>query len=140
MKLRATAGDPHDAPLAWVMAFNRESRPMKSAGNLVQSMIPGQTDPLSWIGDSLAVWVEDDPFWDELAKMKNEHEREKFFEENFARLPIAVQIGVSSRIKLAAFLVAMRRNNRADGPRHGKLGVAQLSRSKLRESDAHRTS
>ena len=41
--------------------------------------------------------------------MKNEHEREEFFEENFARLPIAEQtIGVWSRIKLAALAGAMR--------------------------------
>jgi hypothetical protein len=108
VKLPATAGDPHDAPLQWVMAFNRESRPMKSAGNLLQGMLPGRTDPLSWLGNSIAVWAEDDPFWDELAKKTDNQEREKFFEENLARLPVAVQIGVSSRIKLTAFLVGLR--------------------------------
>jgi hypothetical protein len=108
VKLPATAGDPHDAPIQWVMAFNREAQPMRSADNLLQGMLPGQTNPLSWLGNSIAAWAEDDPFWDELARKTDDREREKFFEENIARLPIAIQVGVSSRIKLTAFLVGVR--------------------------------
>jgi hypothetical protein len=107
-KLAPTAGDPHDAPIQFVMGINHDALPMRSAGNLLQGAIPGQTDPLSWIGSSIGMWVEDDPFWDELARKKDDQERWKFFEENVARLPVAVQIDVSSRIKLTAFLVALR--------------------------------
>ncbi len=107
-KLAPTAGDPHDAPIQFVMGINHDALPMRSAGNLLQGAIPGQTDPLSWIGSSVGMWVEDDPFWDELVRKKDDQERWKFFEENVARLPVAVQIDISSRIKLTAFLVGLR--------------------------------
>jgi len=78
------------------------------ADNFMQGPIPGVSDPLSWIGTTIAVWVEDDPFWKELVEQPNDKAREEYFETNLSRLPVVVQIGVASPIKLAAFLVAVR--------------------------------
>ena len=90
------------------MAINPDAEQLHLGDNFLQGVLPNERNPLSWIGSSAAVWVEDDPFWKELARKKTAQEREKFFEHNFSRLPIAVLIDVSNRLKLTAFLVGIR--------------------------------
>ena len=109
MKLSPTAGDPHDAPVQCVLAFNRDAEQVRWGDNFLRGPLPGISDPLSWVGSSVGVWFEDDPFWKELAEQPTEQAREKFFETNLSRVPAVVQIGVASPLKkLAAFLVAVR--------------------------------
>ena len=107
-KLAPTAGDPHDAPLQWVMAFNRDAEEVRMGSNFLGGLVPGVSDPLSWMGSSVAVWVEDDPFWKELAAQPDERAREKFFEDHLDRLPVAAEISVANPLKLTAFLVGAR--------------------------------
>ena len=76
--------------------------------NLVQGLLQSAVSPLSWIGSSISIYADDDPFWSELAKQPDDDHREKFLEQNFARLPIALNIGVDSPLKLTAFIVALR--------------------------------
>jgi len=108
VEIKPGAGDPHDALVHWIVAFNREAPEIRQAGNMAQSMMQGVTSPLSWIGSSIAIYADDDPFWDELAKQPDDKKREEFFEHNFARLPVAVDVEVASPLKLTAFIVALR--------------------------------
>ena len=107
-EIKPGAGDPHDALVHWIVAFNREAPEVRQASNMVESMMSGATSPLSWIGSSIGVYADDDPFWEELAKQPDDAAREKFFEQNFARLPVAINIEVASPLKATAFIVALR--------------------------------
>jgi hypothetical protein len=107
-EIKPGAGDPHDALAHWIVAFNREAPEIRQAGNMLQSLIQAKANPLSWVGSSIAVYADDDPFWAELAKQPDDREREKFLEKNFARLPVALHLEVASPLKLTAFIVALR--------------------------------
>ncbi len=106
-EIKPGAGDPHDAPFQFVMAFNRDSEEFHRAGNLVESLF-ATPKPFSWVGSSISVYADEDPFWGELAKQKNEEDKQKFLEENFSRLPVAAWIAVDSPLKLTAFVVGLR--------------------------------
>jgi len=98
-------GDPHDALVHLIVALNHESPMVRSAENF--AAMAGQAISLGWIGPSASVYADDDPFWKDLAKVK-EDEIEKFFEKNAGRLPVAARIEVSNPLKLAAFLTMAR--------------------------------
>ena len=119
------------------MAINPDAEQLHLGDNFLQGVLPNERNPLSWIGSSAAVWVEDDPFWKELAGKKTAQEREKFFEHNFSRLPIAVLIDVSNRLKLTAFLVGIRRGG-ANRAGNGRLGVALVPRPTVCKAIADR--
>ncbi len=100
------AGDPHDALLHFILAINAKSNQFRQAENLMATMSQGVT--LGWIGSSVAVYVEDDPIWEELAKRSEQGVRESDWFQNLHRMPIAVQIDVSNGFRLAGFLAAAR--------------------------------
>ncbi len=99
------AGDQHDALAHFILALNHQSPMFQTAGNFLAGAAKGAT--LGWVGSSIAVYAEEDPFWADLAKQK-ESEVNRFFEKNIGRLPVGVQIEVSSGFKLAAFLAGLR--------------------------------
>ena len=90
------------------MAINIKSEEMHDADSFfsstVQSVMP---NPLSWIGPSIAVYVDDDPFWAEVAKQKPE-EMDQFMQKSFGRVPIGLQIDSNSPLKLVAFITMLR--------------------------------
>lgn len=107
-RLAPTAGDPHDTLVHFILAIDKESDPMREAANFARMMAQGvRVDPLSWLGDNIGLFVEDDPLWDEAAKL-DPKERDKFIEKNLHRLPVAFRAEVGSGLKLTAFLAAFR--------------------------------
>lgn len=107
-RLAPTAGDPHDTLVHFILAINKESDPMREAANFARMMAQGvRVDPLSWLGDNIGLYVEDDPLWDEAAKLEPS-DRDRFIEKNLHRLPVAFRAEVSSGLKLTAFLAALR--------------------------------
>lgn len=107
-RLSAAAGDPHDALVHFLLAINKESDPMREAANFARMMAQGvRVDPLSWLGDNVGLYVEDDPLWDEAAKLDPD-QRDRFIEKNLHRLPVAFRAEVGSGLKLTAFLAAFR--------------------------------
>ncbi len=101
------SGDPHDNSLAHVVfALNTDSPVVRRSANMATTMI--NVDPLSWIGQSIALYVDNDPLWAEFAKNEDDRQREEFLEENAFRLPIAANIEVKNSFKLIAFLAGMR--------------------------------
>ncbi len=107
--IAAEAGDRHDALVQLILAVNTKSDVINSGSNLLSQMAPGaKLDPLSWLGQSVSLFVDDDPFWQDLAKLKTQAEREQFLESSFGRLPVALWVDVSSGFKLTLFLAAAR--------------------------------
>jgi len=100
-----TAGDPHETLAQGVLAINRKSSGIRSAENFIASM--GQTISLGWLGQWISVYVEDDPFWSDLAQVK-EKDFDKFMADNTGRLPVAVVIDAANPLKLAMFLTGAR--------------------------------
>ena len=98
-------GDPHDALVQLILAINRQSPMVRSAENL--AAMAGQAISLGWVGPSVSVYADDDPFWKDLAGVK-EDEIDKFFQKNAGRLPVAARIEVSNPLKLAVFLTTAR--------------------------------
>jgi hypothetical protein len=99
------AGDPHDALLHLILAINRKAVMEQTGENFVTNMVPGlKADPFSWLGKSISLYADDDPFWDDLAKSKNNSE---FMEANIGRLPLALRADVTNGLELAGFLVSL---------------------------------
>ncbi|MHB9078251.1 MAG: hypothetical protein ACYC3X_12235 [Pirellulaceae bacterium] len=102
------AGDPHGALVHAILAINTKSEVLRRQSNFAQTLTGGmQLDPLSWLGNSLSLYLDDGPFWDELAKVETD-QRETFLEEQGWRMPLALRAEVSSGLKLTGFLAALR--------------------------------
>ncbi|MBU0550860.1 hypothetical protein KKF91_05060 [Myxococcota bacterium] len=100
------AGDPHaDALLHYIMAIDPNGRHFQDGLRLFKNMAPNITDPLGWIGASVALFADADPFWAELAQVKDHN---KFMRENFHRTPVGVRLEVKSAMKLTLFLAGIK--------------------------------
>ena len=116
-----TAGDPHKALAHFILALNHKSLLCSAIGEGLLHAATGQTISLGWIGPSISVYADDDPFWDELAKVP-EDKLNDFMTKNIGRLPVAVRIDSTNPLKLAAFLATVRDLHRTDRPWPDPLG------------------
>ncbi len=110
-KFAPTAGDRHDALAQLILAIDRDS-PMVHQGEALGNMLVAQQNAttaisLGWIGKWASAFADDDPFWEEFAKLKTD-DVERFFNKHGGQLPVAVEIDVSDPLKLAAFLTTAR--------------------------------
>ena len=109
-KFAATAGDPHKSLVQFVMALNKQSRLFRQGEGFATMAVSGQVGSkisLGWVGPSISVYADDDPFWDELAKVEPE-KLEDFMTKKIDRLPVALRIDSTNPLGLAAFLAAAR--------------------------------
>lgn len=106
------AGAPHkDTLFQIVVALDPDSPQIREAGSFAGSMVPGlRANPLAWVGGWVGAYVDDDPFWAELAEAgaESEIELERFMRENLSRLPLALTVGVRSPMMAVGFLTAVR--------------------------------
>jgi hypothetical protein len=100
-------GDPHNALSHVVLAINKDSETVQRYGNFASTMTSAKINPLGWLGQWIAVFFDDDPFWGEMAQVPYD-ERDKFFQENIGRFPVAFLADVEDGFKLTAFLTAFR--------------------------------
>jgi len=106
VQLQPGAGDPHDAILHLAVAINRDSHLIRQAGEIAKGAVPNlKIDPLAWLGKTAAIYIDDDPFWSEMAKAD---EAEKFIEQNGYAIPVALYVESDSVLKLTAFVAAVR--------------------------------
>ena len=100
------AGDPHANALARLaFAVNNQSQPVQEAGNFVGNMAPGlKASFLSWLGQSVTLYADADPFWSELTAATNVN---VFMEHSLARLPVGLYCEVKNSLGVAAFLTAV---------------------------------
>lgn len=104
--IAAQAGDPHDTLAHGVMAINVESEAVRNASGMARMFAPElNIDPLGWLGQSVSLYADPDPFWDQMLTAES---TDDFVGENIDRLPVALYAEVSSPLKLTAFLAAAR--------------------------------
>ncbi len=102
----ATSGDPHDSIVHFVMAVNHEAAGFKQSASMMRMMAPKlELDPLGWLGSSVSLFADADPFWAELRKASK---TEEFMQHNLGRLPVGLYAEVSSALKLTGFLASVR--------------------------------
>jgi hypothetical protein len=89
------------------MAINAQSELIKGAGNFLGGMNSslGGGSPLGWLGQSIAIYADDDPFW---AKLGRSDEQEHFLRTNYYNLPLALHFEVKNPLGVATFLTALR--------------------------------
>jgi hypothetical protein len=105
-QIAAGAGDPHTNALARLaLAVNTQSKTVQEAGNFVGNMAPGlKANFLAWLGQSITLYADDDPFWSELNAATNANE---FMDRSYARLPVALHCEVKSPLGVAGFLMSL---------------------------------
>lgn len=103
-RLAPDAGDPHADALAHaVIAIDRDAPAVRQLEGFM-AMITER--PLAWIGDHVAVWLDDDQ--ELLAAARMAEDRDEFLSEHGFDLPIGVQIAVREPLRLAAFVAAVK--------------------------------
>ncbi len=105
----ADQGDPHaGALLHAALSLNVDSQLMKQASIMATQFAPQiRVNPLAWLGDTVALYVDQDAFWKDVAQVEPE-KMDEFMRENYHRLPIAIHVDVKSGLKLVAFLAGLR--------------------------------
>jgi hypothetical protein len=105
--LPLNAGDPHAGTLfhlAFGLPPGSELGRMLTgeAGDLMHGFGP---DPFSWIGSSISLYAERDPWWQ---KMRDAISADERGDVDWYAVPVAIQIAVKDPLKLAGFLTALR--------------------------------
>jgi hypothetical protein len=106
-KIGPDAGDLHPEALAHaIMALDIKSRLFRESGaQFAADLKLTEAVALGWIGESIDVYLDDDPFWGELARAKDP---DVFIQKHVTRMPLAVHVPVTDAAKLALFLNALR--------------------------------
>ena len=106
-RIAPDSGDPHPETLLHLaMAINAQSEAIKEAGNFLGSINASlKANPLGWLGESIALYADQDPFWEKLAQAEK---AEEFMGKNFPQLPLALYCEVKNPLGLATFLAALR--------------------------------
>jgi hypothetical protein len=101
-------GDPHHGTLLHLAAaLNRESAITKQYAGMLGMLSPLKINPLSWIDDTIALYVDDGEFFRGLVDVDPD-DLDEYVKENVHRLPIALHVGVRSGFQLTAFLSGVR--------------------------------
>ena len=117
--LSGSSGDPHaESILHFVLSLNHESDMLRQLNGAAGNFAPGlQVDIFSWIGDSVAFYIDKSTFWDEwLEVAESDYEgREidsrdsvEFLQANLNRVPVAIRVEVESGFRLGLFLTALK--------------------------------
>jgi hypothetical protein len=109
------AGDPHAGALFhFAIGFNKTSELARMLTNEAGSILNRfGGDPLGWIGPSIALYGERDPWWDKMREAQREKEPD---DVNWWEIPVALHVAVKDPLKLAGFLTALRALADESGP------------------------
>ncbi len=100
------AGDIHEeALLHWTMAINHDSEPMREWNGFTAGIIPGLNNTFDWVGNSLSLYIDDSPLWDELAEAEFPRE---FLSDQIYRVPFGLNVEVRDKLGLVTFLAGFR--------------------------------
>ena len=101
--LPPAAGDPHDDALVHVaLAINPKSPTVTLMASFLANVLPGdKAELLGSLGDALAVYADDDPFWTKVAEAKDP-QNELF--DNLARAPMALHVELKDAGRMKTFL------------------------------------
>ena len=136
--IKQGTGDQHAGALLHIaLALNKDSGMVRQGASFAMGMAQQlRVDPLGWLGQTVALYADEDPFWGELAKL-DENERDRFFEQNMKRLPVVLRVQVGNGFKLAAFLTSLRAYIDQTVPgmmvweskKHGEIPYVSISQS-----------
>lgn len=99
------AGDPHNNALVhFAMAVDLDEVEIMPEMGMVQMLAPN-LDVFGWMGTSVAFYVDNTDYWDEI---EGEGGSDEFIMTSFDRFPFAFHAEVSNNLKLALFLTGMR--------------------------------
>ena len=98
----------------FILALNHKSPLFRMGEGFAANM--GQAISLGWVGPSISVYADDDPFWKDLAKVRRRKKIKTFMSKNIGRVPVAVRIDSTNPLKLAAFLASARTFIEQTGP------------------------
>ncbi len=105
VELPPAACDPHaGALLQMAFAIDRHAAGFGEEVGLVRALLPS-LDPFGWLGPGVGLYLDDDPWWDELAAAEDAG---SFSEASLGRLPLALHAEVTDPLQLAGTLVALR--------------------------------
>jgi hypothetical protein len=103
-KIRPGDGDPHDdALIHWIVAIDRKSKPMRDLSSF--SFGNQRLSILDWIGETVSVYIDNGPYFDELAKAEDP---EEYFQKKGLLIPVAIRVDVRNALKFAGFIMAAR--------------------------------
>lgn len=95
---------PPNALLHLAIAVDRKGELFRTFDQELPGLLPGlKVNPLGWMGESISLTLEDGYFWDAIEGGPLEDNLEILF-----HLPILVRVESNSRLKLAAFLTALK--------------------------------
>jgi len=107
-EIQPTSGDPHpEAFFHFMFAFDPDSEVGKSFSRVFSSW-PGNkpgTNPLRWMGNSISLYVDRDPFFAEALKADD---LDQFMQENIGRFPGAINIDVKNPLIAGMFLAGLK--------------------------------
>lgn len=107
--LFSDTGDQHNEALAhYVMSLDTDSLLMREIENFAMMIA---SDALNWVGKWGALYVDEDPFWQDFENIVNKRGQEGaeyFIKRNYTQFPVAVAVDVADALKLAAFLTSLR--------------------------------
>jgi hypothetical protein len=99
-------GDRHGAGMHFAMSLNKDSSILKIAADWLAGMAKPLNLDLAWLGNSISIYLDDDPFWADWAKAEGSPE---FMQHNAGRVPMGIQLESIDGLKLTAFVAGMRR-------------------------------
>lgn len=101
-KIAPGAGDRHEGALLHAAAaVGPESRLRRQ----LEGTLPLGASPLAWLGDTITLYLDDDPC---LKELREAADPEEWLEENFHRIPVALACDVKDPMKCALFLTTAR--------------------------------
>ena len=109
------SGDFHkDALLGVTLAIDSNSKPFTQWGGFGSMLLPGVSNPLGWIGNSVSVYLDESSLW----KQAGESESQMgYLEEHYQQIPLGVFIEVQDSLKLSTILTSLK--TRADQTARG---------------------
>lgn len=103
------SGDAHpESLLSWTLAVNTKSDIVQQGVAMARNFAAVSLSPLSWLGDDLTIYIDQDPLWAKMAALESNDEIQEFLLENIDGLPVAAHIDVHSGMRLTLFLTAVR--------------------------------
>ena len=106
VQLEASSGDPHAKVLFhYVMALSTKGPTFNMGRGMAGMFMPEVEDPFGWIGESAALYVDQDELWEEMLAAED---REQFLEDHLSSLPVGLHVAVAKPLLLVAFLTSLR--------------------------------
>jgi len=106
VQLEASSGDPHSETLFhYVIALSTQGQTFNMGRGMAGMFMPEVEDPFSWIGESAALYADEDELWGEMLAAEDS---DQYLEEHLWKLPVGLHIEVAKPLLLVGFLTSLR--------------------------------